>query len=855
MLKTTIKGLLARKFRLVTTGLAVLLGVAFMVGTLVLTDTIEKTFDELFATVSAGTDAHVRSNSAIETGDGFEVRARIPDVVLDDVVTVDEVAAAEGEIEGYAQIVGTDGDAVGNPSGGAPTFGRNWTTDDELNPFDIVDGRPPEADGEVVIDKFTAEQGDLGVGDRTDVITTDPEGGQRRQVTPVVVVGLARFGDTDSPGGSTNVMFQTAVAQRLVAEEGRFDAINVRGEEGLSEAQVRDAVAAAVPTGVEVLTGAEITEEDQDAIAEGIGFFSTFLLVFAVIALFVGTFIIYNTFTILLAQRTREMALLRAVGASRAQVLWSVVLEAVVVGLVAAALGLVVGVGVAAGLRALLDVIGLDIPSGGLVITTATVVTSFVVGLVVSVVSAIVPALRASRIPPVAAMRDLAVDRPRSVVRLVIGAIVTVVGAVLVAVGLLGEVDNAILAVGVGALALVIGVAVLGPLFAGPFSLVLGSPLPRLRGIAGGLARQNAARNPSRTSTTAAALMIGVTLVAFITVTVASLKASFASTLESNVRGDFVLDSGQFGPGAGLPTGVAEAARQLPEVDSVASVRFLGIEIEGGGEIVGAINPDVKESLFDVGLVAGAYADLDETGIAVHESKAEELGLALDDPVPVRFVETGEQELRVRAIYEDDDLVGDWFVGIPLAEANVPDQFDFQVYIDLAPDVTAEEGRAALERVIADVPTAELQNQQEFRDAQTAQLDPILALVYALLFFSVWIALIGIANTLALSVFERTREIGLLRAVGMTRSQVRSMVRWESVIVALLGTVLGLVLGTGFGWALITANADEGLNTLSIPVGQLAIIALIAGLAGVWAARRPAKRAAKLDVLQAISTT
>jgi putative ABC transport system permease protein len=452
-------------------------------------------------------------------------------------------------------------------------------------------------------------------------------------------------------------------------------------------------------------------------------------------------------------------------------------------------------------------------------------------------------------------MRDVAVDRPRSVVRLVVGAVVTVLGAVLVGLGLFGDVDNAIAAVGVGALLLVIGVAVLGPLFTGPFSLALGAPLPRLRGIAGGLARQNAARNPSRTSTTAAALMIGVTLVAFITVTVASLKASFDKTLESNVRGDFVLDSGQFGPGAGLPTGVAEAARELPEVASVATVRFLTMEIEDEGAVVGAINPDVQESLFDVGLVAGAYADLDETGIAVHEDKAEELGLALGDPVPVRFVETGEQELRVRAVYEDSDLVGDWFVGIPLAEANVPDQFDFQVYVETAPGVTPEQGRAALERVIADVPTAELQDQEEFREAQTAQLDPILALVYALLAFSVWIALIGIANTLALSVFERTREIGLLRAVGMTRSQVRSMVRWESVIVALLGTVLGLVLGTGFGWALITANADEGLNTLDIPIGQLAIIALIAALAGIWAARRPAKRAARLDVLDAIATT
>ncbi|CAN5452602.1 ABC transporter permease [soil metagenome] len=850
MLKTTLKGLLARKFRLITTGVAVVLGVAFMAGTLIFTDTIGKTFDELFATVSAGTDAQVRSENVIETGDGDESRARLDESVLEVVQGTPGVAVAEGGVESIqTQIVGADGDNVGNPAGGAPTFGRNWTVDEELNPFDIDEGRPPQADDEVVIDRFTADQGELEVGDRTEVI-----GNERVEVE---VVGIATFGDTDSPGGTTNVLFTTEAAQRYVGEPEKFDAINVRGEVGVSEAAVRDAIVEGLPEGAEaeVLTGAEVTKEAQDDIAEGLGFFRSFLVAFAVLALFVGIFIIYNTFNILVAPRIREMALLRAVGASRRQVLVSVMLEAAIVGLIAGAIGLLAGVGIAAGLKLLLGAIGLDLPSGSLVLTTTTIVLAFTIGLLVSVVSALVPAVRASRVPPLAAMRDVAVDAPRSVVRLVIGALVSAVSAFLLLNGLFGDVGNPLLVVGVGALGLVIGIAVLGPLFTGPLSRFIGAPLPRLRGISGSLARQNAARNPSRTSTTAAALMIGVTLVAFITVVAASFKASFEETLAGAVKGDFVVDSGVFSANQGLPPEVADQVRELPEVRQAASVSFLLLEINGDGESIGAIDPEVASDLFDVDLSQGDYADLDATGIAVSKDKAGQEGLALGDAVPVRFVETGKQELTVKAIFDNTDLVGDWFVGKPVSEANVANPFDFQVYFSLAAGVTLEQGRAALDEVVDAYPTATLQDQQEYRDAQTAPIDLILNLVYALLSFSVIIALIGIANTLALSVLERTRELGLLRAVGMTRPQMRSMVRWESVIIALLGTGVGSVLGSFFGWATVTAVADEGLGVLRIPVTSLVIIAVIAALCGVWAARRPAKRAAKLDVLDAIATT
>lgn len=857
MLRTTLRSLQARKLRLFTTTLAVVLGVAFMAGTLVFTDTIGQTFDRLFATVSAGTDAHVRSAASFSLGEGGgEQRSRLEAATLDVVLGVEGVAAAEGEIEGYAQIVGADGDPVGNPAGGSPSFGRSWGFDETLNPFDLAaGGRAPSADDEVVIDAFTASQGSLDVGDRTTVLT-------QTGVTDVEVVGIARFGDTDSPGGSTNVLFTAAAAQRLVAEEGRFDAINVRADEGISEAAIRDAIAAEVAEvagsggEVEVLTGAEVTKEDQDTIAEGLGVFRNFLVAFAAIALFVGVFIIYNTFNTLIAQRTQEMALLRAVGASRRQVMASVVVEAVVVGLIAATLGLAGGIGIAAGLKVLFEALGVDLPSGRVVVTTTTVTLSFVVGLTVSVASAIVPALRASRVSPLAAMREAAVDRPRSIGRIVVGALVTGLGVALTANGLLRDVDEPLRVVGVGALALVLGVAVLGPLFAGPLSRAIGSPLPRLRGMSGSLARLNAARNPSRTSTTASALMIGVALVTFITIVAASFKASFEATLSSAVKGDFVVDSGQFGGGGGgLPPELARQLGELPEVELATGLRVVPLEVDGRGTAAIALDPEAAERLFDLDLVAGSYDGLDESGIAVFEDDAEERGLALGDPVDVRFAETGARQLTVRAVFATAGLAGGYVVGTPLAEANVADAFDIQVFVELAAGVDRVEARAALESVVESFPTGNLQDQDEYRDAQTAPIDQVLGLVYALLSFSVLIALIGIANTLALSVFERTRELGLLRAVGMTRPQLKSMVRWESVIIALLGTVLGLVLGAFFSWATITSLAGDGFGEVAIPAGSLALIAVVAALAGVWAARRPAKRASKLDVLAAIAST
>ena len=842
MLRTTVKGLLARKLRLLTTSLAVLLGVAFMSGTLVLTDTIGKTFDDLFADVNAGTDAYVRGAAVIESDFGDQ-RPRVDAALVDAVRGVEGVAAATGTIQGYTQIVDPEGEPVGDPGNGAPTYGGNWITVDELNPFVLVEGGAPTADDEVVIDKASADDTGYAVGDRVQVLTL----AGRQELT---LSGIARFGEVDSPAGASYVLFTDAAAQSLVAEPGRYDAITAVAAAGVGEEELVARIDGALPDGTEVLTGSEITEETQSDIKQQLSFFNVFLMVFAVIALFVGSFIIYNTFSIVVAQRSREMALLRAVGASRRQVLGSVLLEAVVVGAIASVVGLVAGVGVAAGLKALLAGFGIDIPAGGIVLLPRTVVVALLAGLLVSVVSAILPARRASKIPPVAAMRQVALDTSGgSRRRLVAGVAIVAVGGAALAAGLLG--DAAVATVGLGAMLVFVGVAVLGPIIARPVAGVLGAPLPRMKGMAGTLARENAMRNPRRTSATAAALMIGVGLVGFITILASSVKASIDEVLSDTFTGDVVIDSGSFGFG-GLPPELAEQVAALPEVAAASGIRFTPALIGGSEQTVFSADPEAVDRIVDVGVVAGDLADLDAGGIAVLDTKAEDEGLSIGDTVPVTFTE-GERQLEVRAIYTEQQLAGSWFVGLPVIETAVADQADLQVYVLLEDGVALADALPAIEAVAAGYPTADVLDEAEYIRSQSQEIDQILNLIYVLLALAVIIALMGIANTLALSIFERTRELGLLRAVGMTRRQLRATVRWESVIIALFGTTLGLGIGLFFGWALVTALADEGFSAFVVPADELVVIAVIAAVAGVAAAVLPARRASRLDVLAAIA--
>jgi putative ABC transport system permease protein len=847
VLRTTFKSLAAHKFRLFATSLAVTLGVAFMAGTLVLTDTIQKTFDDLFSDIYDDTDAVVRAEGAFDSA-GIEQRGRLDASLLDTVSDVDGVDVAQPDIRGYAQLVDKDGDAVGDPETGPPTLGGNWIDSEELNGFDISDGNPPSADDEVVIDKKSSDDTGYRVGDTAQVLT---KGGPQ----DVTIAGIAQFGDADSPGGASFVLFTLDAAQRLIAEPDKFDSILVIADDGISPTEIVQRIAPALPTGTEAVTGSEVTQESQDEIKQGLSFFNTFMFVFAAIALLVGGFIIFNTFFITVAQRTRENALLRALGAKKRQILVSVLVEALAVGLIASVVGIGLGILVAAGLKTLLTAFGFELPGGGIVLTATTVIISLVAGVGVTLVAAISPARRAGRVPPVAAMREVAVGSTGygSRQRIVVGCGLLVLGGAALGYGLFGSPGSPILMVGVGVLLVFFGVAALGRTVALPLSRSIGWPLPRLFGIRGRLARENAMRNPRRTAATASAVMIGVGLVAFISIFAASAKASFGTVIDRAFTGDFVITSPAGLAGGGLDPELAASLNELPEVDAAGAIRAGVAEIDGSATQLLAASDEAFD-VVDVDPVAGSPADLGVDTIAVFEDVAEDKNLSIGDTVPVVFKDTGAQELTVAMIYGESQPAGDWLLGTETYEANVDDQYDYQVFVRKADGVDTPTAHTAIEQVADGYPGAKVLDQAGYEADQTMFIDQLLGLIYVMLLLAIFIALLGIANTLALSIIERTRELGMMRAVGMTRTQLRSMIRWESVIIAIQGTLLGIVVGVFFGWALVTALADEGIETFRLPVATLLVIVVLAALAGVLAAVWPARRAAKLDVLRAVVT-
>jgi putative ABC transport system permease protein len=844
VLRFTIKNLLARKFRLVTTGMAVLIGVAFMAGGLVLSDTISQAFDTLFAKLGQETDAVVRSTDVVKSDFG-DVRGRIDASVIDDVRAVngvDKVAPSIGSFR--AQIINAEGKEIG-PSGGngPPAIGDIWNGDNELSGGRIKDGRGPSIDSEVVIDKASAKDGNIVVGE---TITVSTKAG----VLPFTVVGLVGFDQLNSAGGASFVGFTFRAAQTYLGEPGLIDSISVSADDGVSQVELRDRVATAVPSGTEVVTGATVIKESQDAIGDSFSFFDILVKVFAGIALFVGSFIIYNTFSILVAQRTREMALLRAIGASRGQVLGALLAEAVVVGLLASGFGLLAGLGLAALLLEGLGSIGFELPSQGFVVSNATIITTLVVGVGVTVTAAVFPAWRGASVPPLAAMRDVATeDRGSSRTRLGLGALVTALGMALVLLGLFG---GSVLRIGVGVALVFLGVAALGPVFARPMVAVLGWPVARYRGITGRLARENAMRNPKRTSRTAAALLIGVALVGTITIVASSVKASFKDIFEDQFTSDFVISAGRFGNG-GVSTELGRELAARPELGLVAPLRFSPGTFDGEDTVISAISSEAF-GLFDIGVVAGDPAALDAGGLAVFKEKADKNGWTLGSLVPVKFPGRDEFQARVAVIYTKEEVAGKFFLGLPAFDAHVADNFDSQIYVSVAKGVAFDDARVAIETVSKPYPSISVQNREEYVETNLATIDIVLNVIYALLFLSVLIALLGIANTLALSIVERTRELGLLRAVGMTRRQMRGTVRWEAMLIALFGTIGGLGVGVFFGWAIFQALKDEGFRIFAVPFQQLFVIGAIGSVAGVIAAIVPARRAARLDVLKAIAS-
>jgi len=853
MWNVTIKGLLGHKTRFVSTFLAVFLGVSFLAGTLVLTDTIKTSFNDLFGDVFRGTDAYVRSTQKISGERGSDVRKRLDDSLVQTVKNVNGVADASPEIQAdNTQPVGSDGKAIGNPGRGAPTFGANWVDNPKLNPFHIDQGRPPTADDEVAIDKSSATKGHLNVGDTISMVLPTATAPQQFKL-----VGIVKFGSADSPLGASYSLFTLATAERVLTQPGKVDAIRVQAAPGVSQEELATRIQAVLPADTQALTGAAITKEQQNEIEQNISFISIFFTAFAVVAIVVGGFVIYNTFSIIVAQRAREMALLRSIGAARRQVLTSVVVEAAVVGFVASALGVLGGVGVGAGLKGLFTALGFDLPTTGLVLKSSTVIAGMVVGMSVTLLAAIFPAVKASRVPPIAALRDVAIEKPpASRGRVITGGVFTGLGVLNIVNGVIGSGSGG--AVGIGVLGVLVGTVVLGPVVAKPVARVIGVPIPAIKGMTGSLARENAMRNPRRTAATANALLIGVGIVSLITVLYGSLRTSIDHQIDQAFTGDVTITSGGFDRGGVSPT-LAASLNQLPEVDAAASLRLGLAENNGDNLTLTAIDPANFSKLIDVQVTQGSLDDLGSDGLAVLDTQSlrvsptESRHVKLGDVIPVKFAETGQQSFTVKAIFHRDSVTSSVLVSTTALSANSPNSLDAFVFVKFKAGVPFDQGRAAVEQAAKPYPTAKVQDIHELKQTFESRIASLFGLILIMLLLAIVIALLGIANTLRLSVYERTRELGLLRAVGMTRAQVRSSIRWESAIISLFGTIGGLALGFFFGWAVVTGLGGSEI-TFAPPVPLLVIILIVGAVAGVVAAIRPARKAARLDVLHAIAS-
>ncbi len=858
MFRITLKGMAARKTRLLLTSLAVMLGTAFLTGTAVFTDTIKSTFDNLFADVFDSVDAYTRSTNVIEQDFGSEERGKVSRSLVDTITTVPGVKDSQAFIQQFAVIIGKDGEPLGNDGNGPPSFGGTANHGD-LGFWTFNEGRVPTAPGEVALDEASFEKEEFALGDK---VTISAVGGTRQ----FTIVGVAKFGDVRSPGGSSFALFEDQTAsQFLNGKPDSYDAIITEGDGSVGEAELVERISSAITAdsatdpaaepAVETITGAQITEETQSDIRKGLSFISVFLTAFAFIALFVATFVIYNLFSITVAQRRRENALLRAVGASRRQVTSALLMEAITIGLIGSIIGLFAGVGLSMLLKSAFTAFGIDIPSNGVTLRSSTIITTLIVGVGVTVMSAVLPAFRSSKVPPVAAMRAEAIEATGwSKKRLASGGAVLAIGVAAILGALFGK-KATLLAP--GALGLFIGLFILGPLVAGPLAGLMRAPLKAAKGITGQMAADNAARNPKRTARTAAALLVGAALVTSVTVLASSVKASVRDIFGDQFRGDLTVTTNSFGFG-GLPIELAPALDALPEIETATGIGISSALLPGKtkGTFVTTVDPATVTKLFDLQVSAGRIESLDAGSIAISRDKADDKSLALGSTVEFDLLGGRPQSLKVVAIYDEDTLAGPFTVSKAVFAGADDNVFDFSVFMTKSAGTTDEAAKAAVTVVSRELaPAGQVKLRQEYIDEQAAQVDPLLNLIYGLLALSVIIAAIGIIITLLLSVYERRRELGLVRAIGMTRSQVRSSIRWEAVIVTLLGAVQGAIVGLLLGFAVVYSLRDEGLNVFEVPLVRIGVIFVIAIILGVLAAIIPARRATKLNILDAIATT
>jgi putative ABC transport system permease protein len=845
MFRLTRASLWSRKRRLVGGCAAIVIGIGFLAATLIIGDTIRASYDALLTRANRGSDVIVRNRSEIGSGD-VRQRGTLPASVATTLRDTPDAAAVVPLIEGTAQVMGANGKPVGGE--GPPTVAVNWVDDPTMNGYVLVDGAAPTADDDMVIDRASANTGHFKVGDTATLLTPTPK--------QMHIAGIVTFGDEENLANSTFVGLTYATAERLFVEPGQVTSIAVRAGPGISQTALRDEIATRLSPQAQALTGAELTQEQKDQIgADFLDFFEMFLVAFAAIALLVATFSIHNTFSILVAQRTRESALLRALGASRRQVVLSIAIEALVLGVVASAVALGVGLVLAIGFAALMSVAGIGLPeSASFALSPATIIISMSVGVAVTLLASTMPAVKAGRVAPIAALRDLAVDRSgTSWLRALLGVVVMGAGVTTVVLATSSS-KGAVARAGLGGVATLIGMVVLGPVVARIATGVMGAPLALLRGSSGSLARRNAMRNPKRSANTASALLIGTAVVALFASVGASMKATFDDVISTAFTGELVVEQAAFS-GAPLEPTLARTIQDLPEVHAATGIADAPVLLDGHQSLPTAADPVALAAVAELDVVQGSLAGMHANGLAVSRREALAQGWQIGTTLPVSFADGATSEVVVEAIFAERFAFGDLIMNRALWDAHRGAGGDVAVLIDLEPGIGIGAGKRAVEAVTTAHSAPKPMDGKEFVASQSAQIDQMLGVVYGMLALALLIAVLGIANTLSLSMHERTRELGLLRAVGQSRRQVRATVRGESVILAVFGALGGLGLGTFLGWGLMRAiAAQEEMGRYELPTSTLAIVVVSAVAVGVLAARRPAKRAAKLDILHALAT-
>jgi putative ABC transport system permease protein len=857
MRRVALKGLAWRKIRGVLTSIAIVLGVAMVSGAFILTDTMKKAADNLEASSYAGIDGVVTGNATFRDDNSWQKTPSISQTYIAKVDRVPEVGAAVGTILDQAKLVDDKGDVIGKPPNFAVGIDARRPGADRLNPLTLGSGRWASGPGEVAIDAGTARRQHLDIGDSVGVVASGP-------LRTFKIVGLVKYGNVDSLGAATVAAFDLKTAQQLFGKHGEVDQIAFESKPGVSPATTRAEVNDALlgtPTEVQTAEGAD--PFDFKGLKSFVTFIKIFLLAFAGIALFVGAFIIFNTFAITVAQRTREFALLRTIGASRRQVLRSVVLEAFIIGLAATIVGAGLGVLIAKFLNAVMKAAEIDLPQAGMVFSLRTVLVSLLVGVVVTVLASIIPAVRATRVAPVAVLREGS-TMPRSRLSPATPFIAIAAaggGFALLLFGMFGHGGGAfvhVLAIAGGTLALFIGVALLAPRLVRPIAWAVGAPAARFAGAPGRLARENATRNPGRTAVTASALMIGLALVTFVTVLAEGIRSSWGSTVRKQVSADYILTTtsgwDSFSPGA------AAAIARTPGVEAVSSVRNAPVRIDKSQSSVSGLDTATVPRFFHFTWVDGSdatLAKLGSNGAIVLEQFAKDNHLQIGEPFFATTTDGKVARLVVRGIHKPaglDSLLGSIAISNRVYDKLFTRPRNTMAFVAAREDTP----RSTLESVLNRYPDVTLNTESEFVRNQNAWIDKMLILLYALLGLSVLVSLFGIVNTLVLSIVERTRELGALRAVGMTRRQLRRMIRHESVITALIGATMGFVLGIGLAALVIRRLSDYSVSTggdgmhLSLPIGSLIVFALAAVAAGILAAVLPARRAGRLNVLSAL---